>query len=626
MDKYYIKLCKFFGNIKFGKESNPSKELIDSLEFLEWNITPQEIVNAAKAITIFSGIFFIFITIIALLLNLNILIFIFLSGGIPILLNHIISEYPKNKAKQKALSALSNSPQIITQIATSLRQNPNLENAVAFVAKYGEGQIAKDFKKILQEVYTGKSESLFQNVPKIADKYGKWFEGFQRAIYLILSSFHERGMKRKRETLNKAVEVVLTDFIDKMKEYTSSLHIPTLFLFGFGIIMPLILVSVFPLISFFGGEMSLESIEIFLLISLIGVYFYSEMILRKRPPMFTIADVEHEIPEGYLKIGKYTFPAIPFVIVIILLISSPGIFYLFAIQKSIIVNEIFLMLLKPFNTLPIIWGFGIGIFIYYYFTYAYLKQKHDKIKKIENDVPDALYYFKNTLAEGKPAEEALEFVGKMKSGTDIGKQFYEAAKLMKRRYISFEEITQGKESPFYKDSKLLSSCLSLIAISMQRGIVSTIQTCTVLIEYITRLKRVERSLISMLQRNLSMMKMTAMIFAPVVSAIVVVLFQLIVNGILTSINTQNLGAFGEISSIPFIGTGPIQKPSFTPEELQLVLGLYMIGINFVLIRYITIIMYGYDKVQIGIELSQSMIIALSIFTLVLFVMKGFIGV
>jgi hypothetical protein len=159
---------------------------------------------------------------------------------------------------------------------------------------------------------------------------------------------------------------------------------------------------------------------------------------------------------------------------------------------------------------------------------------------------------------------------------------------------------------------------------MRHGIKAATETCTVLIEYISKLKRVERSLITMLQRNLSMMKMTAIFFAPVVCAIVVVLFQLITKGILSA-TTGSVGTFGELSGIPLFGAGPIAKPSFTPEQLQLLLGLYMIGINIILIRYVAVIMYGHDKIQLGLEISRAVIVAVLVFTVTLIMMKAFMG-
>ena len=627
MDRVYIKVCKIFSRIKYEKESKPSKELVDALEFLGWKeITPVDVVDAAKGITLVSLIFFIFMTVIAAFLGLNVMLFIFLAAGAPLILNHFISEYPKNNAKEQAIASLSAAPFIITQMATALKQNPNLERAVEFVGKYGEGRLAKEFRELLKDIWTGEKESLFKSMPEFADKWGKWSEGFQRSLYLILSSFSERGMKKKSATLSKAVEVMLYDFIDKMREYANSLHIPTMMLFSFGIIMPLILVSVFPLVSFFGGNISLDAIILFLLFSLIGVYFYSGMILRKRPPTFSVADVEDTLPKGYIKIGEKYFPAIPLCLFIAAAVSVPGILYLIVTHPSVVADESLVKMLQVANTLPIIFGAGIAIASYYYLSYAYKKPERDKIKRIDEAIPDVLYYIRNTLSEGKPIEEAFEFVAKMKKGTELGEQFENAAKLIRRRHISFEDVVSGHESPFYKGSKLLNASLSIILTSMKKGIVATIHTCTTMIEHISKLKKIERNMINMLQRNLSMMRMTAMIFAPAVTAIVVVLFQLIVTGILAT-TTQNIGgAFSELTGLPFFGTGPVQKPSFSPEILQLVLGLYMIGLNFVLIRYITIICYGYDKIQMGLEISKSTAVAMAMFVFVLIVMKSFMNV
>jgi len=613
MENYYLTFCKSWGNY-FKTSMPPSKELKTAVKSLGWKIEPEKIVNAARTSMVASAAFFFALAIITFVTGMNPIVFVIAGFLFPFLLNQIITDYPKSLAKQRALTSLGAAPHIIAQLSMSLKQNPNLENALVFVSKYGEGEIARDFKKLLWQVWAGKISSALDALPKIADKWGKWSEGFQRSMYLIISSFHERNKKRKEGSLDRAVSSILNDILTKMREYTLALHIPTLVLFSFGIIMPLMVIALFPLLGFFGIPMGLETITLFLFASLLGSYIYSNNILSRRPVTFILPEIETDVPKGYLKIGNLTVPAIPFCVAITLIVSAPGIFYLLSISGAIRLTGIFGSVINFVNTMPIIWAVGGSAILYFWGSNWFKRDEREKIKEIDAQLPDALYHMRNMLAEGRPVEEALEFSGSMLGNTPLAKQMKEASNLIKRRHITTEAALTGHESPFDKRSKLLQSSLSTINASLHGGIKAAAQTCNVMYNYLERIKKIERSLMNMLSRNLAMMKLTALLFAPLVGAIIVILFTLIVQSMAGATERY------EILGYPFMSA--ISAPAIPTPVLQLVLGLYVLGLNFVLIRYVTIIEAGSDSVKLGMDLATSLAASLFVFTVTLIALWG----
>ncbi|HLC50867.1 MAG TPA: hypothetical protein VJH90_00640 [archaeon] len=620
---FYLKLCRFLERFNLGEKAAPSQELVEALDFLKWDIEPQAVLRAARGATVLATIISLIFVMIGAFIGWDIMLLIIIGVVVSLLSNHLIGEYPKSAARDRAVSALGAAPQLIAQLSTILKQNPNIERAVEFVTQYNEGALADDFKGALRDTWSGKSSSISKSMEEIAEKWGVWSEGLKRSIYLILSSFHEKDPVRKRETLDMAVSVTLNDFVDKMRDYAFSLHTPTLVIFSFGVMIPLIIVSLFPLMSFFGYQTSTQHIALALFASLAAVYVYSQRVLRKRPPTLSLIEVKSSVPSGYIYLANgVMLPAIPTALIALILLSIPSIFYLINLSNVLVSNnETFSIILETLNTLPMIWGFGAAIFIYYYGTTWFKKSERDRISNMENSVPDALYYLRSGLMEGKPVEETFEKIAKMRSNKSLSESFEKASILIRRRNLSLDDVLLGDESPFEKSSSLLRSVLSLIASSMKRGVKFTAATCTVLIKYVTRLKRIERNMMNMLQRNLSMMKLTAVLFAPVVAAVVVVLFLLIVKGVISTTE----------SSSAFSGAGlglntPVQQPDLPAPVLQLILGVYMIGLSFVLIRYISILAYGSDSVQLGMEIAKSTAGATILFTLALIVMRVMMGV
>ncbi len=602
MENLYVGFCERFGSY-FPSKTQPSEEFETAIKYLRWKIKPEKIIGATRIGMLVVAAIFVILSAITFALGANPAIFIIEALTLPLLFNQVLTDYPKTLAKQRAITALGSSPQLIAQLAISIKQNPNLEKAIEFVAEHGEGEIAQDFRRMQAHIWSAQSPSYFKEMPILAEKWGHFSEGFQRSIFLILSSFNERDLKKKAATLDRAVESILGDVLLKMREYSLGLHLPTLILFSFGIIMPLILISLFPLLGFFGIPLSLEAITLFLVTSLAGVWLYSNRILQSRPITFSLPEVKSNVPAGYAKLAGTVVPAFPLAIATAILISSIGLLYLFSLTKVVIFSGGLAALLKLVNTVPIILGVGAAGIVYWYGTGAHLAKERARIKKIDEQVPDALYYISSVLSEGKPFEEAVDYASSMLGKTELAQQLKTIANTIKRRHITVEAALF---SDLDKSSNLLKSTFSILNASMKKGSKALVQTCDVMQKYLSRMAKIERSLILMLSKSLSMMKISAMVFAPFVSAIIVVLFAMIVKGV-SSAEQKSL-------ILGYLPVNPIAVPSLPIPILQLVLGLYALGLNYVLVRYVTLIQYGQDKIQLKVSLAQSFAVVLVIFT------------
>ena len=605
MQHPFLNLYDMLGD-HFPGKTPPSPELVTSLSFLRWKVTPEQVINTARTAMVITASFFVLLAVIAFALGSSPALFIVCAVMFPLLVNHTVTEYPKSQAKQSAITSLGAAPQIIAHLSTSLKQNPNIELAMAAAAKYGEGEIARDFKRALWRIWTGKMASPFEALPKIADKWGKWSSGFQRSLYLILGSFHERDPKKKAGTLNRAVDTMLNDILLNMREYTLALNIPTLVLFSFGIIMPLVIISLFPLLGFFGIPLSMESITLFLGASLLGSYLYSNSILARRPVTFTLPELKSKVPKGYMLLKGTMLPALPFALAIAILTSFPGLLYLFSLTNVIVLTGPLKLVVNFLNTMPIIWGIGAGTALYLWGTSWFNAEARLKIRKLDAQVPDLLYHIRTILSEGRPLEEALDFAATMLGKTELAEQTRQAVNLIKRRHITAEQALIGPESPFTRESKELQAVLRYLVNSLRGGVASAADTTSVVWRYLTRIRKIDRNLMLMLQQNLAMMRATAMLFAPFVTAVIVALFSLIVKGVTS--------AYSRFDTMGYMPIQPLSTPALPIPVLQLVVGLYALTLNFVLIRYVTMIQYGSDPVALNMELGKSTAIVLGLFT------------
>jgi Flp pilus assembly protein TadB len=322
-----------------------------------------------------------------------------------------------------------------------------------------------------------------------------------------------------------------------------------------------------------------------------------------------LPEIETDVPSGSIKLFNTVLPGLPFCAAIALIVGAPGVFYLLSLSKAVRMSGLFASAINSLNTMPLIWGLGGGMVIYYWGSNWFKTEERKRIKAIDAQLPDALYYMRNVLSEGRPMEEALDFAGSMMGKTPLALQMRAASNLIRRRHITTEAVLTGRESPFEKKSKLLQSTLFMLTAGLRGGIRSAAQTCNVMHNYMRRISKIERSLMEMLSRNLSMMRLTAMIFAPLVGAVITVLFALIVKGMSGATQSTAILGFSTMSAIT--------TPNIPTPVLQLILGLYVLGLNFVLVRYVTTIEHGSDSVKLGMDLSTSMATSLLIFTVTL---------
>ncbi len=604
LEKILVRFCRKFGRFMSSKAS---AELRDSMEFLGWDINPDLVLGGAKLAMALTFVILASLSGIAFFFGISPIPFIVLIP-FSIAMFYAITEWPKSLAKQNAVRSLGHAPYIVAQLSVSLKQTPNLENAMSFVANYGEGDMARDFKRAMWSVWSGKTKDIYSSLEAISKKWGRFSGGFQRSVHLVKASFFEKDIKRKFEMLDKTIEVMLDDITSRMREYAMDLHMPTLVLFSLGTIVPLMVISIFPLVSFFGFQISPVSITGFLALSLVACFLYSNMVMKKRPATFSSAEVKASLPPGYLKVGKSAIPSTPLAVAAGLIIGAPGIFYVLSKTGAVLLGP--MAIANVIGSYSIIWAIGIAVSIHFYGQSAHLKKEREKVKRLETQFVDSLYHIKNHLSDGRPIESAVDFAKGIMSGTEIKGFLERILNNMKRRSMTLEIAAKEVDS----GSLMIRSAFEMIANSIRKGGKAAAQTADMMHQYMTRIRDVERELSILLSKSLSMMKATVLFFAPIVCAIIVVLFQLITNTVASA--QQEFGASQYMLMQIFTA------PAISPDVLALIVGIYVIALNYVLIRYVSRIRFGVDSVSFKFEVSKSIPITLVIFTATLLISQA----
>ncbi len=599
----FFRATNFFSKIapSFGRNVKFTQEQEEAFSFLEWDVSPQEFRSAyfgimlvffAAAIAV-GGVLYVAV----FDSNLENPFFLMTIGVMllaAIIAPFVYSNYPKSAAGKEKLLALAYVPEIVNYLTMSLRLTPNLEKAVEFAANHGQGKIAEELKKIVWDLQLGRYESVEEALDELAYKWGPYNEDFKQALMLIRASVLEGDAKKREDLLNKANTDVLEGAREKMDVYARNLQQPTVLLYYFGILLPLLLAIILPIGGAF-ANIALAKAE-YLLIAYnillpLLVFAFGTFIVSSRPPTYIPPDVPADHPglppRGSFKIGSVLFPSKTIGIVLFLLLLSLGFLtdqgwtqhQLNAIFGRPVGEEIVIsgtlgvvpdfldevsrkeaiaalphftffdknaIALGPLVFIPqgifigqfTIFGLliGLSIFISLWLLGEYLERKRvqDEIRYMEGEFQDALYVLASRLGENKPIEEALrssvQFLPKSKVGKMVFRRILENITLLG---MTLDAAVFDKTFGVLKNlpSRTIRSGLQFMIDAVQLGVNVAAKSLIGLSMQLRNAQKTDQSLRALLADVTTMLSTMSIFVAPIVLGVVSALQRIIVNSL-----------------------------------------------------------------------------------------------
>ncbi|MEM3341642.1 MAG: hypothetical protein QW728_03015, partial [Thermoplasmata archaeon] len=321
----------------------------------------------------------------------------------PLIMFYFAANYPMTAAKRIKVQSLGKMPEVINYLVMSMRLSPALNKAIAFAADNASMPMAGALKKVLWDVYMRRYDSIEEAFLAFAFEWGEWNEDFKRSLFTIRSAELEKTQQGIDRGLEKATDIILLGTKNRMDIFVGSLSGPTFVLFSLGILLPMVIGAMLPMMSM--GGMNLKAPQVVALMNIlvpIIVLYYAFHILGSRPGTTSAP----HIPSPLSPLQKRS--------ILVTSLMMAGIFFGLAIFTNI---EAVRTLISYVGTLPIVWGLGLPIAYYAYFTSKDQKKRRDEIKQMEVEFPDALFQLGSRIAEGAPLEIALEKTADNMKGT-----------------------------------------------------------------------------------------------------------------------------------------------------------------------------------------------------------------
>jgi len=578
------------------------------LEINLMNIEPVYVYSSAVSLLVLSLLLSGFLYIINLIFfnSFYFTIFSFVGVFFSFILYLLIINYPILLAERKKILSMQQAIKAILFIVMYMRNNPNLENAIRFAAKYLDYPMNLDFKKIIWDFEVKKFKTFKESLDNYLKRWKDWDYSFVEAFSLIYNSLYEGDPEKRNRILDKALELALASNFERMIKYVHNLKNPLTAVYMLGVILPILGLVI---LAIAGALMEIHPIYYFLLYNLflpLIVLYLGYKILLKRPGIGISKDLTKYLPE--LK-EKALYKKVFGLKIHIKVISFIIFFALFSLGLFLMIKNNFLstrsvesILFSFYGSTLIILGLFFSLYYYLHNKYYLFNKESEKIERMENEFYVILYQLSILLDENLPFEIAIEkIVDLTKNETALN--FFS---IVEKELILGKGVRDAMKEAIKKlPSSLVLSSLELILEAANKSPTTASVVTKSLSKYLESVKKVINRLLDLLAEIISSIKMQTSFMAPFISAIVVAL-QAMTISILASLASVINNLNFEDENIAMLGFVTSMLEGGTPPSIfQLVVGLYLFEVTYILTFLYIGIQFGFDETKEKYELSKN---------------------
>ena len=493
-----------------------------------------------------------------------------------------VASYPEIAANRLRVQSLGKAPEAVNYMAMALRLSPSLDRAVAFAAENAEEPLGTQLRRVLWSVLMRRPSGIEDAFLAFAREWAAGDEDLKQALFTLRASSLERSDEARERALEKAREIAFAGTQRRMRDYAASLRGPTTALFALGVLLPMIIGAMLPLLSLgglgggaFGAPVTAGPNPALIVIAL-DVAFpaataaFAWYILGRRPGTLGAPDIQ---PENR---GRAMHAAI-------------------AAGLGIAALSTAWLPLGSMAALSPAWALAASLGGYLLLRQREAKRARDEIKALEQELPDALFLLGNRIAEGHPIEAALRSVAASMEGTEVARLF---------RRIDFTlQLTRGSlvEALFGTGgvlrgfpSRTVRAAMRLVVDAAAKDPIGAGRAIVDLSNHLRELLHLDREVRRELSPIVDAMKSTATFFGPLVLGVTAGMYVLLAKA--------------------FAGVLVFSLP---PSTFLAAVAIYLVFTVTGIAYFATGIEHGPDPVEFRFSLGRSLPLALTTFTLAL---------
>ncbi|MDO8528877.1 MAG: hypothetical protein Q7S06_03225 [Nanoarchaeota archaeon] len=632
----YEKWCHSLGSIIKIKISSKEEEKVKKfVNISHLEIEPWQALNLSVMVFISVFLLSLFLSVgITLVTGVFPILFFFLMIILSLFLFYFVNGYPQRLANKWRLKASSQMVPAILYIVVYMRHTPNLEKAILFAAEHLQYPLALDFKKVFYDVSIGKFSTIKDSLDNYLEIWRDYSVEFIESFHLIESSLFEPDEARRISSLEKSLQVVLDGVYDKMLSFSHGVRTPMTNVYMLGVVLPTLGLALLPLASAMIGDL-IKWYHIFILFNLIipfFVFYLTDKIMLLRPGGHGETELLERNPlyERYKSRKHYTkalLICLPFFILgtLPLIFQYTPIPGLLGLERDYTFTQLGLGFLGNdliFNFKQGVNGFtgpfGVGALFFsmlipvgaaLFFVISFRSKTKEliiergKTKQLENEFNNSLFQLGNRIGNGVPPELAFGKIAESSKGLITEDFFRRVNYNITQMGMSVETAIFDKKrgALIYYPSELIATSMKILVEAAKKGLAIAALSLMSISEYVKNIQKITSRLKDLLAEIISDMKSNMTFLAPLLSGVVVGL-AVMITSILNKLDI--LSEIGSAEAISGLGgnLGSITElfqvaKMIPPYHLQIMIGIYLIEVTFILTRTLVTVDSGEDKLQ-----------------------------
>ena len=655
----YEKICYRMASIfSIEADESISEQLNPSINLLDWNITPGQVLSGAVGVGFFSfmlwAFLFIFNMIIGPIVPTSLML---ISLTAPIGAGVFMFYKPKFAAQNKVIESSGEMILAILYMVVYMRSSPNLEGAVRFAALNLDGPVSYDLKRVLWNVEVGKFNTIEESLDDYTERWEDFNKDFLESLNLLQAAMNESNEGRRSDMLQDAIDNILDGTQEKMKHYAQGLKTPVMVINAMGAMLPVLGMIMLPLISvFMGGAITPVHLFIVFNIMLPGfLWVFMQRVLSSRPPTVSSQPVNDDTmpPLGKYKIEifgeEHWIPTWPIGAAVFAVISLWGWIGYLIYPKIYPVSSIdpattpgiFMSgtesldpLIMLTRSVSIIVGLGLGIGISKYLGAIARREEESHIEQMESEFPNALFELGNKVSGGTPIEIALKDAAQATKDLEISSLFEESYRNIEKMGMTFEQAIFDERYGSLRDfpSQMIDTILTAILESSKKGTGMAAETMLTISRYLKDVHKTEETLNDLMEESTTTIQLLAYMLSPIISGVAVGMSQTIITAmfqlsqsIQPARQTASAGPTGGLGGAGLGGMLQGLDDAIPPELLQFVVGIYLIQLLFILGTFYMKIVHGENLTYKNTFIGKVMIIGVIFYAITMLLVSAMFG-
>jgi hypothetical protein len=147
---------------------------------------------------------------------------------------------------------VNEAPTVIGMMSAVIERGGSIDTAVRDVADNGPEKSAKMFRDIVIKADTRQIPDISGGLSEMLSGVPSEAVAYKRAVHMAMAASVSSDRPERERMLTSASEISLSGLKDIGERYSTSLNIPCMMIFGLGIMVPMVLMSILPMLNIGG--------------------------------------------------------------------------------------------------------------------------------------------------------------------------------------------------------------------------------------------------------------------------------------------------------------------------------------------------------------------------------------